>query len=391
MKSVATQSTSLVALSLFLLLIQSLVVMCEKPVLRFRDDGTFKIVQFTDLHYGEQETYDQLNYISQENVLEAEKPDFVMLSGDMISGYTERFEDGTQYKKVWDMLTKPMIKRNIPWSITFGNHDAEGPWTSAMINELDMSYNLSLSQQGPSDIAGEGNYILKVLGSNNSQDIASLIYIFDSDTPECNGNGSWGCIQPNQVQWYKNQSDFYKIPAIAYVHVPPVEVIDLWNTGTVVGDFGDSGVCCYYTEHSKFIETMVAQKDVKALYFGHDHRNDYIGDYYGMDLGYGRKSGYGSYDPKYAQGARVVQIQEKPYSVDTWIRNVHGEKETQKVHVAKDQERVPMYCCTPLDSQNNAYWGLYLGVCCAILAISFLIQWKFLKKKDSTAYQLVHL
>ena len=36
---------------------------------------------------------------------------------------------------------------------------------------------------------------------------------------------------------------------------------------------------------------------MKALFVGHDHINDYVVDYEGLLLGYGRKTGYGCYGP----------------------------------------------------------------------------------------------
>ena len=37
--------------------------------------------------------------------------------------------------------------------------------------------------------------------------------------------------------------------------------------------------------------------DIKALFVGHDHQNDFVVDYEGISLGYGGKTGYGSYGP----------------------------------------------------------------------------------------------
>ncbi|GAM18658.1 hypothetical protein SAMD00019534_018330 [Acytostelium subglobosum LB1] len=322
----------------------------DRPQLKYRPDGTFKIVQFTDLHYGEQDSYDKLNAKSEEAIIAAENPDFVMFSGDMISGYNKHFYDVNFYNTIWDTLTEPLRKRNLPWAITFGNHDAEGQLNSAQLMNLDRSYNLSLNNEP-----------------------ASLIYSFDSDTYACEKDERWGCIHPAQVEWYQNQSTHYNmLPAIAFVHVPPVEMIDLWNNHEVVGDFGDNGVCCYYSFDSKFVSTMVERKDIKGLYFGHDHRNDFVGDYYGVQLGYGRKTGYGSYDPKYPEGARVFLLNEKPYNFTTWIRNVHGQVETQRTHKPHPQDPAPSICCVPLD--HTPYFAIYLGVFGFIMIVLFLTQ-----------------
>ena len=39
------------------------------------------------------------------------------------------------------------------------------------------------------------------------------------------------------------------------------------------------------------------RNDVFALFVGHDHSNDYVNDFEGFLLGYGRKTGYGCYGP----------------------------------------------------------------------------------------------
>jgi hypothetical protein len=50
--------------------------------------------------------------------------------------------------------------------------------------------------------------------------------------------------------------------------------------------------------------------NVKATFCGHDHCNDYWGDYYGISLYYGRKTGYGSYGPFPGdqRGARILEF-----------------------------------------------------------------------------------
>lgn len=54
---------------------------------------------------------------------------------------------------------------------------------------------------------------------------------------------------------------------------------------------------------------------------GHDHNNDYYGNYDGVNLAYGRKTGYGAYGPSgMLHGARVFEVSLNPYKIETWIR-----------------------------------------------------------------------
>ena len=55
-----------------------------KPTLRFGDDHTFKIVQFTDIHWKNGEPEDQMSRRCMETVLDLEQPDLVVFTGDLI-------------------------------------------------------------------------------------------------------------------------------------------------------------------------------------------------------------------------------------------------------------------------------------------------------------------
>lgn len=67
----------------------------SKPRITYREDKTFKIVVFSDVHYGEAENLDwgPLQDVHSDRVmrlaLEGEKPDFVVINGDLITGEGE--------------------------------------------------------------------------------------------------------------------------------------------------------------------------------------------------------------------------------------------------------------------------------------------------------------
>ena len=60
------------------------------------------------------------------------------------------------------------------------------------------------------------------------------------------------------------------------------------------------------------------------MFAGGDHSTDFWGEYNGVILGYGRKSGFGSYGPKFMlRGARVINVEideEGEMDITTWIR-----------------------------------------------------------------------
>jgi hypothetical protein len=105
--------------------------------LRIRDDGTFKIVQISDTHMvtgvgvckdaidadGQplpESEADPLSVDFLGRVLDIEKPDLVILSGDQIH------HDASDSQSTLFKVVAPLIKRSIPYAAVFGNHDDEG-------------------------------------------------------------------------------------------------------------------------------------------------------------------------------------------------------------------------------------------------------------------------
>ena len=58
----------------------------EKKELRFRQDGTFKVMQLTDIHYTDDDATDHGSVRQIRKWLAAEKPDLVMVTGDAVYG-----------------------------------------------------------------------------------------------------------------------------------------------------------------------------------------------------------------------------------------------------------------------------------------------------------------
>ena len=145
--------------------------------------------------------------------------------------------------------------------------------------------------------------------------MSALIWIFDSKR-KCedvaNGNG---CINQNQLDWYEKMSDKHKradnkrIGGMAFFHVPIHEFMNLWNHGKTFG-IKDEMVCCPFKNTNVF-ESFRRMGNMRVVGCGHDHNNNYGGNYKGVDLIYGQKTGYGCYGPtKTIRGARVFKLKE---------------------------------------------------------------------------------
>lgn len=96
-----------------------------------------------------------------------------------------------------------------------------------------------------------------------------------------------------------------KAPGLAYFHIPLPE---FWSFDSANATKGDrlEGTSSAST-NSGFFTTLVARGDVKAVFVGHDHNNDFCGELKGLNLCYGGVAGYHAYGLSWwPRRARVV-------------------------------------------------------------------------------------
>jgi len=308
----------------FILLILSLgLVSAEKsskPVLKFNQNGKFKIVQFTDIHfqYDSYRSDSALNLMKQ--VIRKEKPDLVVLTGDVVCSKNT--------VKAWKSLSKILIDAKVPWAVMLGNHDVEYELTGQQIMETigELPYNLSVN--GPKDVSGNGNYILKVQ-SSKSTETAALLYCFDSHSsfkPETN-TGTYQWFDFSQIKWYRDQSVKFTgqnsgnpLPALAFFHIPFPEYKEVLGKNTTVGIQKES--VCSPDINTGMYAAMLECKDIMGVFVGHDHNNNYIGCLHNICLAYGNVTGRQCYGD-IGRGARVIELYEGKRKFDTWILKLY--------------------------------------------------------------------
>ena len=83
----------------------------------FRPDGKFKVLQLTDTHYVSGDPRSQRALDNVVEMLEMEKPDLVIHTGDVIFG--------NPAEKGFRELFQPLVDRNIPFAVAMGNHESD--------------------------------------------------------------------------------------------------------------------------------------------------------------------------------------------------------------------------------------------------------------------------
>lgn len=290
----------------------------EHNKLRFRSDGTFTIIQFTDMHIknGIEPEKDVQTLAVIQQLIASQKPDLIVLTGDVISSYDTEDQEAAFRRAIADV-----VQSAIPFAVIYGNHDSETGITRQRLNEVLKEYSNNLSEDGPKDIHGVGNYALTVAGSASEEDTA-VLYFFDSgdSAPESVGGYEW--IHPDQVHWYCSESkklaqkNGSALPGLAFFHIPIPEYEQVWQEGKSIGNKGEE-VCCPKLNSGLFT-AMLEQGDVMGTFAGHDHDNDYVGELHGIRLCYGRATGFNTYG-ELERGARIITLFEGKREFDTRI------------------------------------------------------------------------
>jgi hypothetical protein len=294
----------------------------EKPLLKFNSQSRFKIVQFTDIHLQYDSYRSDSALVMMKTVIEREKPDLVVLSGDVV-GSDNR-------KKAWLKVAQVMIDAKTPWAAMFGNHDAEYELTKQQTMDaiVGLPYNLTVS--GPNEIDGAGNYVLPIQ-SASSQKTAALCYVLDvsqTNRPPENHSGVYEWIDESQIKWYKNQSAAFTkknggtpLPALAFFHIPFPEYNEVVEKSTTVG-FQSEVYHSSPDSRSNLFTAMLDCKDIMGTFVGHQHNNNYIGCLNDICLAFGQTSGRQVYGERGA-GARVIELYEGQRKFDSWILKLY--------------------------------------------------------------------
>ena len=287
------------------------------PTLRFNEDGEFTILYITDLHLGDTSTNDIKSLISLKSLIKNSDPDLVVLGGDIISGYRWNKIEKQFFYKNWKKFTDIFLEEKVFYAYAFGNHDIEADLNAEEIKLLEETHPYSLFKGDMTeDNESVSNYYLEIFSSleNRTNEISSLIWIFDSKRKGClNRRFSYACITSPQISWYETESkNFFEkkdkiIKGLSFFHIPFPEFKDLWNNYETYGNKNVYVFCPKKNTH--LFDSMVKMGNIKGVYVGHDHSNDFGGFMKGIELAYNRKSGYGS-TGDLVRGGRVFKLKE---------------------------------------------------------------------------------
>ncbi|CAK9167051.1 unnamed protein product [Ilex paraguariensis] len=379
------------------------VLAASQQQLRFDGKGEFRILQVSDMHYADGKSTPCEDVLPQQfptcsdlnttafvhRMILAEKPHLIVFTGDNIFGF-----DATDAETSMNAAFAPAISSNIPWAAVLGNHDQESTLSREDVMKHIVAMKHTLSQLNPPEahfIDGFGNYNLEVLGIENSsfvnKSVLNLYFLDSGDYSTVPSIPGYGWIKLSQQLWfqqtsmklrrsymnqpeaqkasapglrsYMNQPEAQKAsaPGLVYFHIPLPEYASFDSSNfTGVKQEGISSA----SVNSGFFTTMVEAGNVKAVFTGHDHLNDFCGELTGIQLCYGGGFGYHAYGKAgWARRARVVVASLEKMKKGGWgaIKSIKTWKRIDDDHLTAIDGQV-LWSKSSADVDNSVGLGM---------------------------------
>lgn len=309
---------------LFLMGMGLISLYAQKIDLKFNKAGEFKIVQFTDVHfkYGNPASDIALERIDE--VLEAERPDLVVLTGDVI--YASPADKGMR------TVLERISAHNVPFVVTFGNHDDEQGMTRTQLYDIIRSVPGCLMPDRGEQVSPD--YTLMVQSSDDNGGHAAVLYFFDSHSySKLKDVKGYDWLTFDQVENYRRQSASFTeanggkpLPALSFFHIPLPEYNQAASSEDAILIGTRMEKACAPTLNTGMFTAMKEAGDVMGVFVGHDHDNDYAVMWHGILLAYGRYTGGNTVYNHLPNGARVIVLKEGQRTFDTWIDLAGGQQ-----------------------------------------------------------------
>ncbi len=305
--------------------------------LKFDSDGSFTIMQLTDIQDDEEVDETTLALITK--AVDRYSPDLVVLTGDNIAGKMTESE----FQSSADQFLAPIINKGIRYAVTFGNHDSESNTLNTSIGRQEQyDYYVSKSSLAVDfdeySLNGVGTGMIPIY-TYDEKNVAFGVFIADSG--DYDDNGDYDHVEADQIAWYQSESarlatlskDGNVVPTLSFQHIPMPEIYDTlltqvsstdagairgtgnWsnnyyildpNNSTIVGEMNE-GPCPSAINAGQYQGILSVGNSV-GVFYGHDHTNTFMGtDSNGITQGYSKAATLHSYnngDP----GIRIFNV-----------------------------------------------------------------------------------
>ncbi len=324
----------------------------EKEPLKFNSDGSFKIMQIADIQ--DIIIFKGLNRLFITDLVDKEKPDLVVLTGDNISNGAGKIFNWFVEKSI-DKFMRIFEEKGVPVAIVYGNHDEENCMNKEEQWEVYEKYNCFVGVRDSEELSGFGTYYLPINASDSDKQKFTLWFFDSQDYNKDESVGGYGCVEKDQIEWYiKTEKALTEanggeiIPSFAFQHIIVPEIFDvLYKVGEADKETGEmtkkldapgpvygeqtisengfvyafpekyadedtflSETCCPPKYSNGQADALVDNGRVLGIAVGHDHKNSFVIPYKGLDIVQTPTASFGSYGD-INRGARTITLNEK--------------------------------------------------------------------------------
>jgi len=260
------------------------------------DPSQFKILQVTDIHFFAKKMREDWKTLADlPKLVDFTRPDILIVTGD----FWHNNPDG-RGEEFMNFGIENIERLGIPWAFTWGNHDILNDYQQGHLAFTDAPHSL---YSGGSSL---GNYVIEV--KNTEGDLLWDLICMNSSI----GGGTPGLAWMAQ-QWIsalvESRTTVPHAPnAFGFFHIPVPQYKTVWESGIASGVKMENVYSGSQNDSNAF--NLFKQLDtMRACFCGHDHVNDYGGKLEGIELVYGRATGYGGYGgDKVEKGGKLITV-----------------------------------------------------------------------------------
>ena len=299
-------------------------------------EGEFRVIMFTDTHLKGDKELDNITVSYMVENIKEQQPDLVILGGDVVT-YGFNKKRNIEVCELFEQL-------GVYWAAVLGNHEGDGFMMLPREDVIDLyaSYEHCLITAGKEEIDGNGNCTVNVLNSDGS--LREVFFLLDSGaymTEDAKKEYSvtkegdvYDGVRTSQVQWYKDkhdalQAEYGEFSSVTVMHIPPFEAEREYSDEDFIYGEKREGVCESGFD-AGIVNAMLEKGSTSAVFFGHDHLNNFGVMYEDIILSYIQPSGYAAYnmqskfdapESEWIQGCTLLKIAEDGTFVSEAIYN----------------------------------------------------------------------
>ena len=305
----------------------------EQAPLKFDENGKFKVLIFSDVQDQYPVHQRVLNIMRQ--AIEHEDPDLVVFLGDMTEINTK--DVNGDYRRTVEQILEPVVEAGVPYSIVFGNHDPQSYYDGQLTNKEEMlavwqSIGDCRTIDANPELSGTGTCKVPIYSSNGNN-LAFNLWMVDSGSYQDPYNTKSGYDNPHadQLAWMAANND-EGVNSLVFQHIPMPETYNLYvedENGSitygdkkyklelkegVVGTAGEKVNTIYAHDNTGEFAALKEMGNVLGVFSGHDHLNDFSGNYDGINITAVPGMTYFNYGNEAIRGYGVIELDEDDLS-----------------------------------------------------------------------------